>query len=173
MSDKYAILGVLRKEELHGYEISNRLKALEGFWYIFPGNLYRALNSLEKDGFVEVRRTEEHQGKIRKIYGATGAGVEEFQRWVSEPAGVPRTRHEAYLKIWFSQNNEANIRVQLEQIRDASRNILETMDAYDFSTLPEHLRWMMEAGKKHVQLDVEWANSCLEELNSRKGKGGQ
>lgn len=169
-SDKYAILGVLKGEELHGYEISNRLKALEGFWYIFPGNLYRALNSLEKDGLVEVRRTEEHQGKMRKIYGVTDDGLKEFERWVSEPAGVPHTRHEAYLKIWFSSDNANNIMVQIKQIRDVSQGILNMMGAYDFSQLPEHIKWMMEAGKRHVRLDLEWADSCLEKLDSERGQ---
>ncbi len=170
MSDKYVILGVLKNEELHGYEISNRLKALEGFWYIFPGNLYRALNLLEKEGLVEVRRTEEYQGKMRKIYGVTEAGKKEFDAWVSEPAEIPRVRHEGYVKMWFSSNNEKNLRAQINQIRNASENILKLMDKYDFQNFPAHIKWMMEAGKRHVQLDVEWAESCLMELESEAGK---
>ncbi len=168
MSDKYAILGVLQKEDLHGYEISRRLKDIEGFWYIFPGNLYRALASLEKEGLVEVSRTEEHAGKLRKIYRMTSTGLRQFNSWVSKPADLPRTRHEAYLKIWFTSGDSEKVRLQIEQIKAASMAIFKAMDSTDFSTMPEHLRWMMEAGKKHVLVDIEWADSCLKSLNKHR-----
>lgn len=171
MSDKYAILGMLQKEDLYGYEISRRLKDIEGFWYIFPGNLYRALGSLEKEGLVEVSRTEEHAGKLRKIYRITSTGLREFNKWVSKPAELPRTRHEAYLKIWFSSGNAGKVALQIEQIKAASTAIITAMDTVDFSTLPEHLRWMMEVGRRHVQVDVEWADSCLKALDPKRKDG--
>lgn len=165
MSDKHAVLGILRNEELHGYEISQRLKNIEGFWYIFPGNLYKALKSLEQDGLIREVRTEEHSGKIRKIYGITESGRREFEDWVSQPATMPRTRHEGYLKIWFSSGSRDELMVQFKNIKTESERLLGLMENFDFSKFPDHIRWMMEAGRKHVSIDVEWAENVLKILN--------
>lgn len=161
MSDKGAILGVLRNEDLYGYEISKRLKMIEGFWYIFPGNLYRALNSLLKEKMVEVKRKEEKKGKIRKIYCITDKGRTEFERWLAEPASMPRTRHEPFLKIWFSIGSPENIVIQVEQIRRNELELLGALEKLDLSASPESIRWMIENGKRHVELDLEMTESFL------------
>lgn len=166
MSDKFAVLGVLNDAELHGYEISKRLKDLEGFWYISPGNLYKALNSLEKENLVETSRFEEHQGKHRKIYRITAEGRKSFSDWISLPATPPRTRHEAYLKIWFARNDQEKARIQFEQIRDFSRQILAMFEHMPELPDDSYLGWMMEAGKQHVNLDLEWSLKCLRRLDS-------
>lgn len=164
MSDKYAVLGILRNNDLHGYEISKRLSTIEGFWYIAPGNLYRALTSLEKEGMVSVKRTEQVDGKLRKIYTITSSGRTAFEKWLNEPASMQKTRHEGYLKIWFSEGNIAKVLVQMKQIKRVSEDILSQLDNFDFTTLPEHLKWIMEAGRKHVSYDIKWAQSCIETL---------
>lgn len=171
MSDKFAILGSLRYEDLHGYEITRRLKAIEGFWYISPGNLYKALNALEREHMVTIARTEEFEGKIRKIYTITEKGKKAFDSWISKPANPPKTRHEAYLKIWLASGDPKKVRIQVEQIKKVSESIFEMMENYDFSTFPEYIRWMMESGRKHVELDVEWANSCLAILDRMETQG--
>lgn len=165
MSDKLAILGILKNEDLHGYEIGKRLKEIEGFWYIFPGNLYKALNSLERDGLIETKRIEEKDEKLRKIYSITEKGKQEFERWLSEPATLPRTRHEGFLKIWLSWQDPKKVRIQLEAIRDSSMNLFESIEGIDFSGAPEPIKWMMESGKAHIKMDIEWAESCLSRLS--------
>lgn len=167
MSDKFAILGTMKGEELYGYEIARRLKYLEGFWYISPGNLYKALNSLEREGLIETRRIEEHQGKIRKIYGITGKGSRAYEEWISLPATPPRTRHEAYLKIWFAKDDPEKVRIQFEQIRDYSQQLLAMFD--QGVQLPEdsYLGWMLEVGRGHVNLDLEWSGRCLDRLKAQ------
>lgn len=171
MSDKFAILGMLKDEDLHGYEISRRLKNLEGFWYIFPGNLYRALNSLESEGFIVAKELEEHQGKFRKIYRITEEGRKSFADWISQPAKPPRTRHEAYLKIWLAREDEEKVRVQLEQIRDYSREILQTFENAGDLPMDTYLGWMLDVGMKHVKLDLEWSEKCLTRLTAGKVEG--
>lgn len=168
MSDKFAILGMLKDADLYGYEIAKRLKDLEGFWYISQGNLYKALNSLEKEGMIEAVRKEEHQGKIRKIYRVTEDGRRAFSEWISLPATPPRTRHEAFLKIWFARNDREKVKLQFEQIRDFSLKILSMLD--HVPELPEdsYLEWILDSGRKHVNLDLEWSQECLIRISEQE-----
>lgn len=173
MPDKYAILGSLRNENLYGYEISKKLKDIEGFWYFSPGNLYRALSSLERDGQIVMKRTEESEGRVRKIYSITEKGKKDFDAWIMLPASLPKTRHEAFLKIWLAAGDSKKIRIQLEQMRDSSVETMKVIDSLDLSVFPEPVRWMMESGKMHMQADVEWSQEKLGILDRREKEGAR
>jgi DNA-binding PadR family transcriptional regulator len=50
-----AILGFLKEQPLHGYELRKRLsEALGSLWGISYGSLYPALRRLERDGAIEI-----------------------------------------------------------------------------------------------------------------------
>lgn len=70
-----AILGLLRKQPRHGYELKARLLEL-GFARVSFGSLYPALRRLEKRGFIEALR----QSGRRKAYRLTESGTEELAR---------------------------------------------------------------------------------------------
>ncbi len=70
-----AILGLLRKQPRHGYELKARLLEL-GFSRVSFGTLYPALRRLEKRGFIAAMR----QSGRRKAYRLTDSGREEFAR---------------------------------------------------------------------------------------------
>ena len=66
--EENGIYGIWMMDELreHGYEIS-------------PGTLYPILHEMEKDGVLGSERINVG-GKIRKVYRATGEGVEVLSR---------------------------------------------------------------------------------------------
>lgn len=70
-----AVLGLLRKQPRHGYELKARLLEL-GFSRVSFGTLYPALRRLEKRGFIEALR----QSGRRKAYRLTETGEAEFAR---------------------------------------------------------------------------------------------
>ncbi|MCP4308059.1 MAG: helix-turn-helix transcriptional regulator [bacterium] len=70
-----AILGLLRKQPRHGYELKARLLEL-GFARVSFGSLYPALRRLEKRGFIVALR----QSGRRKAYRLTESGTEELAR---------------------------------------------------------------------------------------------
>ncbi len=70
-----AVLGLLRSQPRHGYELKARLLEL-GFSRVSFGTLYPALRRLEKRGFIEAVR----QSGRRKAYRLTTTGQEEFVR---------------------------------------------------------------------------------------------
>lgn len=68
----FYILFCLR-EEMHGYNIVQKVKAMTGGEVsISPGTMYGTLSKMEKDGLIRFLREEEK----RKIYVATALGLE-------------------------------------------------------------------------------------------------
>lgn len=87
MSIKYAILGLLNYQDMHGYRIKNHIeKNFEHMWSINFGQIYPNLKELEKDGFIRMLEVlpSENGGPHKKLYSITDKGREEFIRWLSE-----------------------------------------------------------------------------------------
>lgn len=69
------ILGVLRTEPLHGYEISKRIKSLSDKVLSYgEGQLYPALHRLETDGAVGASWIPQDGKPPRKVYSITDEG---------------------------------------------------------------------------------------------------
>lgn len=168
MSDKLAVLGMLNSKDMYGYEISKNLRNIEGFWYISRGNLYRALSALEREGLVETKEVVEHNGKMRKIFGITPQGRVEFQNWLDIPAEPPRTRHESFLKIWFSRNDIQKVEMQIDQIRKYSEALVKLFDQMKPIPDDDYLAWVMEVGRNHIELDLKWAEESLRKIDKQK-----
>jgi PadR family transcriptional regulator len=69
------LLLLLREDRAHGYDLLERIQAL-GFNGSDPGNLYRALRSLEKDGLVRSVWEPSANGPDRRTYEITRPGME-------------------------------------------------------------------------------------------------
>jgi PadR family transcriptional regulator AphA len=125
----YALLGVLAREPLSGYDISRRMKAPVGaFWQAQRSQIYPELARLEELGLVTHRRVEQLDRPDKKVYRISEAGRQALRHWVTEPAGVPAQRNEFVLKVYslwlaeprqalqFVRAREAQHRARLEQL---------------------------------------------------------
>ena len=79
MSVKHMILGILQDAPTHGYNIKKRLyrNILEDFG-INDGQLYPALNQLEKDGYITKEVVIQEKGPNRHRYSITPKGSHTF-----------------------------------------------------------------------------------------------
>ena len=82
MSVKAVILGLLKKEPLHGYEIKHIIEQEMGDWTdIAFGSIYFALDALAKDGFVTAEVKESALRRpSRIVYTITRSGEKEYLR---------------------------------------------------------------------------------------------
>ena len=86
MSVPHAVLGLLRQEPRHGYDLKRLVDR-----YFAPehpvafAQIYATLDRLERRGRVRVAGVERAEGPDRRRYAITDAGVEELERWLSEP----------------------------------------------------------------------------------------
>ncbi|ONI86649.1 PadR family transcriptional regulator [Saccharothrix sp. ALI-22-I] len=72
----FLVLTALAEEPLHGYAIVRAVEGLsEGRMVLRVGTLYGVLDRLVVEGLAEREREEVHQGRLRRYYRLTDAGV--------------------------------------------------------------------------------------------------
>lgn len=73
------VLGVLQDGDLHGYEISKRIKEIGSkALQVWEGQLYPALHKLEKDGYASATWVPQEGKPPRKVYALTEEGKKEL-----------------------------------------------------------------------------------------------
>ena len=94
-----AILGLLKEQELHGYELKKRLTdALGAFSSVSFGSLYPALQRLEHSGLIESEWGSTENNRRARFYSLTAAGrsalgyeTESWRRFAAAVEVVLRT----------------------------------------------------------------------------------
>jgi len=72
----FLVLTALTNEPQHGYAIVSTVRELsEGRVELRVGTLYGVLDRLSADGMIELDREEVHQGRLRRYYRPTDAGL--------------------------------------------------------------------------------------------------
>jgi transcriptional regulator len=75
------ILTIVRREPLHGYGISQRLKSLSGGTFqINPGSLFPALYALERDGKLRCEERLSENNRQARYYTLTPQGRKQLER---------------------------------------------------------------------------------------------
>lgn len=142
-----AILGLLKEQELHGYELKKRLSETLGpVSRVSFGSLYPALRRLEKTGAIEVsdgRGTDQgpfpttgslsgeraafrarrtgggHDARGRKVYRITTAGQALFDQLLAAEDASPEDDRAFQLRLAFARHLAADQRMGLLERRRA------------------------------------------------------
>jgi PadR family transcriptional regulator AphA len=117
----YAILGLLSREELSGYDLTQRMKGPVGyFWSARHSQIYPELARLEDGGYVTHRVIEQRERPDKKVYEITDEGLEALECWVTQPPMPRPTRDELTLKtysVWLADPEEAARLFREEEMR--------------------------------------------------------
>src|ERR687890_2702905 len=117
----YAILGLLSREELSGYDLTRRMAGQVGyFWSARHSQIYPELVSLEDGGYVTHIVVEQTERPDKKVYKITAEGLDALKEWVIQPP-VPRpTRDVLTLKtysVWLADKEKAVQLFREEELR--------------------------------------------------------
>jgi DNA-binding PadR family transcriptional regulator len=117
----YAILGLLSREDLSGYDLTRRMKGQVGyFWSARHSQIYPELARLEGGGYVTHSVVEQKERPDKKVYEITDAGLAALREWVAMPLAPRPTRDELTLKtysIWLADPEEAVRLFREEEVR--------------------------------------------------------
>ena len=107
----YAILGLLSREALSGYDLTGRMKGRVGyFWSAGHSQIYPELARLEDGGFVTYSVVEQRERPDKKVYEITAPGLAALKEWVVRPPEPKPSRDELVLKaysVWLADPEEA------------------------------------------------------------------
>ncbi len=168
---EYALLGFLRQQPMHGYEIYQQLSNPTGLglvWRLKQSRLYALLTRLEREGYVTTRLEPQAVRPPRKVFQLTDAGRETFLAWVQSPVQHGRRLRLDFLaKLYFSQLEGAAVSLKLiEQQRETCQTwLLEQQAHTEKLQNTQPYDWLVHefrAGQIRAMLD--WLNTCRQTL---------
>ena len=171
-----AILGLLKEQPMHGYQLSRELgESLGGFWRVSYGSLYPTLRRLERAGEVEAVASEETTvGRRKQVYRITEKGEETFLQLLQEAPHDNQSEDQRFrvrlaffrylppeTRLRLLERRRAYLENRLNSITDSLRGTRARVDDYTLS--------LMEHGRADVESDLAWVDGLIQAERSRDG----
>lgn len=178
MSLNHAILGFLREEPKTGYDLKTQCfdTSVSHFWPADQAQIYRTLDKLTEQGFIESKLEIQEDRPNRKVYHITEAGRAELDRWLHVPQPLPPYREPYLVQLFFSQEMpNAEIRAQLQTQLDMHRArlaVYNQIEIPDPESLPPFRKLLMvrhmtlDFGKQCEQANIDWLTECIQKLDT-------
>ncbi|MFI5047565.1 MAG: PadR family transcriptional regulator [Acidimicrobiia bacterium] len=182
-----AILGSLKEQPLHGYELKKRVGETAGAWAVSFGSLYPALRRLERDGSIAVvdpahvtapvipstgslagdlaaarqRRAPKPSRRTRKAYELTDRGDTRLTNLLLDP-DMPDDDRTFALKLAFCGSLTPDARLQLLQRRRANlADDLARARQQPPTPRDRYARSLVEHRTQSIERDLEWVDSLI------------
>lgn len=186
-----AILGILKNQELHGYELKKRLTETIGpLTSVSFGSLYPALARLEAAGAVkaveartgtkpipmtgslgaEVAAFRAGRGAVRgsrgkKVYGITGRGHELFAELLTASSHSPEDDRGFNLRLAFARYLPPDARLGLLERRRAQlvERLAKARSSIRSSRdrLDNYARCLLEHRSEATERDISWLDQLI------------
>ena len=144
---EHALLGFLRSQPMHGYEIYQHLTDPKGLWLVWrikQSQLYALLIRLESEGYIASTLQPQDSRPPRKVFRLTRAGRDRFAAWVRTAVPHGRDLRQDFLgKFYFARQEDPSVvrlllaaqHVACEQWLAAMHSEPATSDANSFASL--------------------------------------
>ncbi|MBN1659098.1 MAG: PadR family transcriptional regulator [Anaerolineae bacterium] len=165
MSTRLVILGLLREQPLHGYELKQIIEEHMGDWTnIAFGSIYFALRKLEEEGFVEQIATEqEGRRPSRTVYRITDAGREEFLCLLREVWGEVERHYYAidvglaFMDALDPAEIESFLRARVAQLRGVVEHLEEhRAEQLSQEGVPPAAAAVFDHSLAHFRAELAW-----------------
>ena len=165
----FAILGLLRDQPRHGYELKRALGGL-GFWQVSFGSLYPALRRLEKKGLIEATKSSSGRSNSgrRKAYRMTTSGRDEFAAMLADvPVGYESDRG-FQLRLAFFAHLDPKERIRVLEDRRMALSSRLKGDRTSFlgarsvgSDTDRYRLALMERRVHSTEADIAWLDELI------------
>ena len=167
-----AILGLLKEQELHGYELKKRLAETVGSGISF-GSLYPALNRLTTVGALHVvvsgasvAKSDTRGSRGKKVYGITDHGEQLFDELLAGDTATSEDERSFNLRLAFARHLTRDARIGMMERRRAF--LLERLARTKVSIrtgwgrFDAYTRSLMEHGNETTERDICWLDRLIE-----------
>jgi DNA-binding PadR family transcriptional regulator len=172
---RYAILGLLDGQELHGYLIKSVFENRIGpVWSLNFGQIYQTLKDLKQRGLVE-GRFDQGEGHIgRWVYTVTPKGRRSLETWLRRSPKRPQPiRDEIFIRLLvLDRKDVASSVVQLANQEHVYREYLTRLTLHRRALEPlvteERLLNSLaaDAALFHAEAHLKWLEHCAAVLQS-------
>jgi len=166
MEKKLLLLGVLRGQEMHGYQLSEHLEHGGGMPItLTKSNAYKLLGKMEQDGWVTAHEEREGNRPPRRVYAITPEGEAAFQRMVRESlATYPTPEFPGVVVLNYLNTLFPDEAISLlGQRRERIEARLGEIEAFPADVRSTHLG--IEYLHRFYSAELEWLDQVISRLN--------
>ena len=118
MSLRYALLGLLARESLTGYDLTKRFDSTVGFfWSAKHSQIYPELANLTQEGLVTFELITQTSKPNKKVYTITPEGRAALREWVETPSDKRNVKDPLLMRVWVVGMIDPGL--ALAQLREA------------------------------------------------------
>ena len=166
---EWSLLGFLRQEPMHGYQIYQRLSKSQGMglvWHLKQSQLYALLTKLERREYVTYAIERQEGRPDRKVYELTAAGRAALLAWVRTPVARGREfRMEFLAKLYFArQEGERILAELLSEQRTACRGWLAELETEAAECCDEYTCLVYQFRIGQMEAVLAWIDLCEQML---------
>ncbi len=164
MDRELLLLGLLRGQEMHGYQLNEIISRVTKYIGLKKATVYFLLDKMADSGWIT--RTDEQEGNrpLRRVYHLTDEGETVFQRLLRQNLAEHHpTQFAGDIGLAFADVlDPAELKVLLHQRRGAVEAELTVLRA------TQHpgggLRWIIEHQVRHLVTELAWLDELINSL---------
>jgi len=173
MSTRLVILGLLRDQPLHGYEIKQIIEEHMGDWTsIAFGSIYFALGKLSEEGMIEMVATEKEGNRpSRSIYQISEAGRAEFLRLLREVWNEPERQFFAidvglaFMNALPSEEIKGYLQTRVGKLEGLLQYLgSHEQEQMEQPEVPGSATAIFEHSRAHMAAELAWTKKVLEKM---------
>ena len=168
---EYALLGLLRHEPLHAYEMHQRLRRgelLGQVWQLKQSHLYALLARLEEQGLIAGAIAAQGARPPRRMLALTNEGVATYTSWVTAPVRHGRDfRLEFLAKLACAASEGRDVVAELISRQRATCSAWQRDLAERIAAVPDdqpYDRLVLEFRAGQIAAILAWLERCEAEL---------
>jgi DNA-binding PadR family transcriptional regulator len=173
MERELLLLGLLRSQDMHGYQLHEAIDSHLGMGVqLTKPTAYRLLSNMADDGWVTFREEQEGNRPPRRVYAITPQGEIAFQRFLRENlANYQLSDFTCHIGLAFLDELSAEEALPLLHSRRAGmEELLESTRAH--GEHPGSLQLMLERQVHLLAAEVEWLDTVIARLRKAQDETG-
>ena len=168
MEKSLLLLGLLRGQDMHGYQLNEMLAhGAGGAITLSKANAYRLLKKMEEDGWVTYHEEQEGNRPPRRVYSITAEGEAAFGRLLRESLAryTPAEFPAAVAFDFLSETPAEEAAALLQQRRAEIEALYAELDAYPEDIKNHHLT--LTYLLRHYAFELEWLDEVARRLRAQ------
>lgn len=168
---EWSLLGLLRQQPMHGYELHQMLSTAEGLgliWHLKQSQLYALLERLEERGYLSSTLEPQEARPPRKVFTLTEMGREALLDWIQSPVSRGRDfRQEFLAKLYFARlEGNAAVEQLLTRQRSTCQAWIAEQPAESEDERTSHpYTWLVRQFRVgQIEAMLAWLDTCEQTL---------
>lgn len=169
MERELLLLGLLRSQEMHGYQLHEAIDSHLGMGVqLAKPTAYRLLSSMAEDGWVVSREEQQGNRPPRRVYAITPAGEAAFQQLLRENlANYQPVEFTTQIGLAFLDEIPAGEALPLLfRRRVGMEETLEVLRAH--CRHPGSMQLMMEHQAHQLAAELDWLNTVIARIQENQ-----